>query len=129
MPDRVFRDRREAGRVLTGLLDHYQLVRERHPGDCRLIGFTTHRGTVTAADDREDPGQRKLVRPALAGSVEEPFHEVGGKAFLVRPGIATGAARRSDRRAGSGRSASSTDRRPSGRATTSGPAWPTSSTP
>jgi erythromycin esterase-like protein/predicted phosphoribosyltransferase len=69
-----------------------QLVRERHPGDCRLVGFATYTGTVTAADDWEGPAQRKLVRPALADSVEELFHEVGEKAFLVRPGSAPAAA-------------------------------------
>jgi erythromycin esterase-like protein/predicted phosphoribosyltransferase len=69
-----------------------QLVRERHPGDCRLVGFATYTGTVTAADDWEGPAQRKLVRPALADSVEELFHEVGEKAFLVRPGTAPAAA-------------------------------------
>jgi erythromycin esterase-like protein len=60
-----------------------QLVRERHPRDCRLVGFTTYTGTVTAASDWEDPAERKLVRPALPGSVEELFHEVGEKAFWV----------------------------------------------
>ena len=33
------------------------------------------------------------MRPALADSVEELFHEVGEKAFLFRPGAAPGAAR------------------------------------
>jgi erythromycin esterase-like protein/predicted phosphoribosyltransferase len=69
-----------------------QLMRERHPGDCRLIGFTTYTGTVTAADDWEGPAERKRVRPALADSVEELFHEVGEKAFLVRPAVMPGAA-------------------------------------
>jgi erythromycin esterase-like protein/predicted phosphoribosyltransferase len=69
-----------------------QLRRERHPGDCRLIGFTTYTGTVTAADDWEGPAERKRVRPALADSVEELFHEVGEKAFLVRPAVMPGAA-------------------------------------
>jgi erythromycin esterase-like protein len=32
------------------------------------------------------------VRPALADSVEELFHEVGEKAFLVRPAVMPGAA-------------------------------------
>jgi erythromycin esterase-like protein len=76
-----------------GELNVGQLVRERHPHDCRLIGFTTYSGTVTAADDWEGPAERKRVRPALADSVEELFHEVGEKAFLVRPGAAPGAAR------------------------------------
>jgi erythromycin esterase-like protein len=60
-----------------------QLVRERHPGDCRLIGFTTYTGTVTAADDWGGPAERKRARPALPESIEELFHEVGEKAFLV----------------------------------------------
>jgi erythromycin esterase-like protein/adenine/guanine phosphoribosyltransferase-like PRPP-binding protein len=60
-----------------------QLVRERHPGDCRLFGFTTYTGTVTAASDWDAPAERKLVRPALSDSVEELFHDVGEKSFLV----------------------------------------------
>ncbi|WP_214109175.1 erythromycin esterase family protein [Acrocarpospora catenulata] len=60
-----------------------RLVRERHPGDCRLIGFTTYTGTVTAADDWGGPAERKLVRPALSPSIEELHHEAGGKEFLL----------------------------------------------
>jgi erythromycin esterase-like protein/predicted phosphoribosyltransferase len=67
-----------------GELNVGQLVRERHAGDCALIGFTTYTGTVTAADDWGGPAQRKLVRPALPESVEELFHEVGEKAFMLR---------------------------------------------
>jgi erythromycin esterase-like protein/predicted phosphoribosyltransferase len=59
-----------------------QLVRERHPG-CRLLGFTTYTGTVTAASDWDGPAERKWVRPALPDSVEELFHETGEKEFLV----------------------------------------------
>jgi erythromycin esterase-like protein len=79
--------------VGNGELNVGQLVRERLPGDCRLIGFTTYTGTVTAADDWEGPAERKRVRPALADSVEELFHEAGEKAFLVRFGDAPNAAR------------------------------------
>jgi erythromycin esterase-like protein/predicted phosphoribosyltransferase len=66
-----------------GELNVGQLVRERHPGQCRLIGFTTYTGTVTAADDWGDPADRKVVRPAMPNSVEELFHQVGSKEFLV----------------------------------------------
>jgi erythromycin esterase-like protein len=59
-------------------------VRERHPGDCRLVGFSTYTGTVTAASDWEEPAERKWVRPALPGSAEELFHDVGEKEFLLR---------------------------------------------
>lgn len=61
-----------------------QLVRERVGPACRLIGFTTHRGTVTAASDWGGPSERKRVRPGLPGSLEELFHEVGEHPFLVR---------------------------------------------
>jgi erythromycin esterase-like protein/predicted phosphoribosyltransferase len=66
-----------------------QLVRMRHAGDCRLIGFTTYTGTVTAADDWGGPAERKWVRPARADSVEERFHEAGEKGFLVPLGTAS----------------------------------------
>jgi erythromycin esterase-like protein len=65
-----------------GDLNVGQLVRERHPGDCRLVGFTTYTGTVTAADDWGKPAERKWVRPALPSSVEELFHDAGN-AFLL----------------------------------------------
>jgi erythromycin esterase-like protein/predicted phosphoribosyltransferase len=69
-----------------GELNVGQLVRQRHPGDCRLIGFTGYTGTVTAASDWEDPAERKWVRPALPDSVEELLHEAGEKAFMLRLG-------------------------------------------
>jgi erythromycin esterase-like protein/predicted phosphoribosyltransferase len=61
-----------------------QLVRERHRHACRALGFTTYTGTVTAASDWAGPAERKPVRPASAGSVEELLHEVGQKEFLLR---------------------------------------------
>jgi erythromycin esterase-like protein len=54
-----------------------QLVRQRHARDCYLIGFTTYTGSVTAANNWDEPCRRKRVRPALQGSVEELFHDVG----------------------------------------------------
>ena len=69
-----------------------QLVRERHAGDCRNLGFTTYTGTVTAADDWGGEAQRKWVRPALPGSVEELFHQVGQKEFMLSFPTATRAA-------------------------------------
>jgi erythromycin esterase-like protein len=53
-----------------GELNVGQLVRERHDGDCRSLGFTIYTGTVTAADDWGGEAQRKWVRSALSGSVE-----------------------------------------------------------
>ncbi|KAA8964675.1 erythromycin esterase family protein, partial [Mycobacterium sp.] len=66
-----------------GQLTLGQLVRERYGQDCRLIGFSTYTGTVTAASDWGGVAERKTVRPALAGSVEELFHETGRPEFIV----------------------------------------------
>lgn len=66
-----------------GELNVGQLARQRWPGGVALIGFTTHEGTVTAASTWDAPAERKRVRPALTGSYEELFHEVGEPRFLV----------------------------------------------
>jgi erythromycin esterase-like protein len=60
-----------------------QLVRERHARESLLVGFTTHRGTVTAATNWDEPGRRKRVRPALEGSYEALFHEAGFGRFML----------------------------------------------
>ncbi len=70
-----------------GQLTLGQLVRQRFGDQARLIGFSTYSGTVTAASDWGGAAERKAVRPALDGSIEELLHEVGqevGKnAFLT----------------------------------------------
>ena len=66
-----------------GQLTIGQLARETYGGDCRLIGFSTYSGTVTAASDWGGIAERKTVRPALAGSIEELLHETGLPAFFV----------------------------------------------
>ncbi|MEW5808794.1 MAG: erythromycin esterase family protein [Actinomycetota bacterium] len=75
-----------------GQLTLGQLVRETHGDSCRLIGFTTYTGTVTAASEWGGIAERKVVRPALVGSVEELFHEVAEPAFLVSAAISRAAA-------------------------------------
>lgn len=60
-----------------GELNVGQLVRERYGAACRLIGFTTYGGTVTAASDWGGPALRRVVRPGLPGSVEALFHDAG----------------------------------------------------
>ncbi len=60
-----------------------QLVRERYPREAFLVGFTTHRGTVTASHDWDEPGRRRRVRPALEGSYEALFHEAGVPRFML----------------------------------------------
>jgi erythromycin esterase-like protein len=57
-------------------------VRERYGREAILVGFSTYRGTVTAASDWGGAAERKRVRPALYGSYEELFHEVGLPRFL-----------------------------------------------
>ena len=75
-----------------GQLTLGQLARERYGEDSRLIGFTTYSGTVTAASEWGGVAERKVVRPALNGSVEELFHETGRTAFLVSTMISREAA-------------------------------------
>jgi erythromycin esterase-like protein len=64
-----------------------QLVRQEHGDDCRLIGFTTYSGTVTAASNWDGPAERKQVRPARPDSYEGLFHQAGIPAFslLLKP--------------------------------------------
>jgi erythromycin esterase-like protein len=75
-------DMRRRGEVNIG-----QLARQRYGDDVRLIGFSTHRGTVTAAHDWEEPGRQMRVRPALEGSYERLFADVAAGStprFIVR---------------------------------------------
>jgi erythromycin esterase-like protein len=60
-----------------------QLARERFGRGAVLIGFTTYRGTVTAASDWGAPMERKRVRPGLPDSFEALFHSVGTTDFLL----------------------------------------------
>ncbi|ORB74365.1 erythromycin esterase family protein [Mycobacterium scrofulaceum] len=75
-----------------GQLTLGQLVRQRRGDEARLIGFSTYSGTVTAAGDWGGIAERKVVRPALNGSIEELLHETGRSAFLVSAQISPGAA-------------------------------------
>jgi erythromycin esterase-like protein len=60
-----------------------QLMRDRYAHDAVLIGFSTHRGWVTAASEWDDPPHRKRVREALAGSWEDIFHQMGVQRFML----------------------------------------------
>lgn len=66
-----------------GQLTVGQLAREEYGAACRLIGFSTYRGTVTAASDWGGVAERKKVRPALAGSIEDLLHQTGRGDFYV----------------------------------------------
>jgi erythromycin esterase-like protein/orotate phosphoribosyltransferase len=76
-------DARATGASRRGELNIGQLTRQRHPDETLLIGFSTHHGTVTAADDWDRPEQTKRVRPALSDSFEHLFHHVAPKDFVL----------------------------------------------
>lgn len=60
-----------------------QLVRRRWADQALLVGFTTHAGTVTAASEWGGAAERKRVRPAMSGSWEAAFHQLGHDRFLL----------------------------------------------
>lgn len=66
-----------------GELNLGQLLRQRHGEDAQSIGFTTFDGTVTAASNWDAEAIRKVVRPALSGSIESLLHDVGIPQFVL----------------------------------------------
>lgn len=60
-----------------------QLVREKYEDEAVLIGFTTYAGTVTAADNWDEPAQLKKVRLGMKDSYELLFHETGIPRFFL----------------------------------------------
>jgi erythromycin esterase-like protein len=60
-----------------------QLAREHYGDQAVLNGFSTHRGSVTAASDWGAPARRETVRPGLPGSHEHLFHETGLDRFQL----------------------------------------------
>lgn len=84
-------DARSTAMARRGELNLGQLMRERHPRDVVLVGFTTHAGTVTAASSWGGEAERKRVLPSLPGSYEAVFHATGLPAFLLCPLAGTAA--------------------------------------
>jgi erythromycin esterase-like protein len=68
----------ERGEINVG-----QLLRERYGDAAVSIGFSTYEGTVTAASDWDAGAERKLVRPALEGSIEYLLHAVDLPQFAL----------------------------------------------
>ncbi|EFN51234.1 hypothetical protein CHLNCDRAFT_141247 [Chlorella variabilis] len=61
-----------------------QLMREEYGrGKVFNIGFTTHTGTVAAADDWDTPVQLKDVRKSMPGSWEHLFHKAAMPEFAL----------------------------------------------
>ena len=66
-----------------GELNVGQLMRQRHGMGAVLVGFTTYTGKVRAAREWGGGGERRTVRPSLAGSYGSLFHETGVPNFLL----------------------------------------------
>lgn len=61
-----------------------QLVRERHaPEDAAVVGFSSHRGSVVAADEWGAEMTEMDVPAAKEGSYEDVFHRAGGEDRLL----------------------------------------------
>jgi erythromycin esterase-like protein len=76
-------DARATDMGAAGELNLGQLARETYGTKVKNIGFTTYKGTVTAASDWGGAAETKQVRPALAGSFEQLFHAVGQPRFFL----------------------------------------------
>jgi protein-L-isoaspartate(D-aspartate) O-methyltransferase len=60
-----------------------QLVKDKFGDEARLIGFGTHKGTVAAADDWDEPMKVKKVRPSMPDSYEAMCHVADVPRFLL----------------------------------------------
>ncbi|MBI3440808.1 MAG: erythromycin esterase family protein [Proteobacteria bacterium] len=60
-----------------------QLVRTHYASRSLLIGFSTCRGTVTAASNWDEAAETKKVSEPFVGSYEEVFHHVNHKRFFL----------------------------------------------
>lgn len=69
--------------VARGQLNVGQLCREQFGDKAFLIGFGTHKGTVAAASDWDEPMEIKEVRPSLPGSWEKACHDTRIPAFTL----------------------------------------------
>lgn len=76
-------DARATEMAWRGELNIGQLAREAFADQCRLVGFTTYAGSVTAASGWCLPAERKQARPGLDGSIEKLFHQVGVPNFML----------------------------------------------
>ncbi|HUP06612.1 MAG TPA: erythromycin esterase family protein [Caldimonas sp.] len=78
-------DARATEAATHGRINLGQLVREGWPAaDTFLLGFTTHAGTVTAADDWDLRSRTMPVVPSRDDSVERLLHDAsGGRHVLV----------------------------------------------
>jgi erythromycin esterase-like protein len=66
-----------------GELNIGHITRHHYSDKSLLIGFSTCRGTVTAASEWGGPFERKKISEPFAGSYEEVFNQVNYKQFLI----------------------------------------------
>jgi erythromycin esterase-like protein len=59
------------------------LLRERHPREVAIVGFTTYAGTVGCAHEWDGPAEVEALRASSAGSWEQVFHATGVPRFMV----------------------------------------------
>lgn len=71
-------DQAAAGEVSLG-----QLMRERHPGEVVLVGFSTYSGQVRAATRWGGRDRVKILKPALAESGSALLHRAGPPTYLL----------------------------------------------
>jgi erythromycin esterase-like protein len=76
-------DARATASGADGEISLGQLLRERYGDRARLIGFTTHHGSVTAASGWDEPAQQKHIRAGVPGSIESLFHQTEIPDFLL----------------------------------------------
>jgi erythromycin esterase-like protein len=67
----------------SGELNVGELMRKSNDGNSILIGFTTYTGEVTAASQWGEEGKTMKVRPAIAGSYSNLFHQTRVPNFLL----------------------------------------------
>src|SRR5690606_3567283 len=76
-------DARATSMAPRGELSLGQLMRERHDGRVRVMGFSTYDGSVAAASEWDGPVEYKRVRPARQGSVEWMLHRCRHPNFIL----------------------------------------------
>jgi erythromycin esterase-like protein len=76
-------DARATDALSAGQLSLGQLLRQAHGDDAVLVGFTTHDGTVTAAEAWGQEPRTRTLAPALAGSYAGLFQAAGAGDFLL----------------------------------------------
>lgn len=76
-------DYRATEEASQGYVNLGQLSREHFGDQVFLLGFGTHRGTVTASTAWGGPPELKEVPPAMAGTYEDLFHQIGLPRLLL----------------------------------------------